>query len=70
MGGLVVKNQAVECATRLSSSLATGEGDGLLGLAFDKINTVKPKPEPNPVELLDKEGVTAKAIPVSPSTYG
>ena len=60
MGGLVIKKQAVECAKKISSSFSTGEGDGLLGLAFNKINTVKPGPEPTPVMNMNTEGVTPK----------
>ena len=42
VGGTIVPNQAVELASRLSPTFASGAGDGLLGLAFSKINTVKP----------------------------
>jgi Eukaryotic aspartyl protease len=56
----VLKNQAVECAKSLSSEFATGQGDGLLGLAFDLINTVKPTAEPTPVQTMNTEGVTPK----------
>ena len=58
MGGLVIQHQAVECAKKLSSSFATGAGDGLLGLAFDVINTVTPGPAPTPVQNMNTEGVT------------
>lgn len=34
IGGLTVKNQAIELAKTLSSSFAQGPGDGLLGLAW------------------------------------
>lgn len=34
IGGLVIRGQAVELATRLSDSFLNGAGDGLLGLAF------------------------------------
>ena len=60
MGGLVIQNQAVECAKKLSSSFTSGEGDGLLGLAFDAINTVTPGPVPTPVQNMNTEGVTPK----------
>ncbi|KAJ5230856.1 hypothetical protein N7489_011564 [Penicillium chrysogenum] len=43
IGGLVVKGQAVEIADILSEQFAQGAGDGLLGLAFSNINTVKPE---------------------------
>ncbi|OQO06229.1 hypothetical protein B0A48_08817, partial [Cryoendolithus antarcticus] len=50
IGGLIIKQQAVELAKTLSSSFASGQGDGLLGLAFGSINTVTPKPVATPVE--------------------
>jgi hypothetical protein len=59
----VIQNQAVECAKKISSSFATGEGDGLLGLALDKLNTVTPGPVPTPVQNMNTEGVTPKVIP-------
>ena len=34
ISGIVIKNQAVEMAKKLSPSFAQGYGDGLLGLAF------------------------------------
>ncbi|OAR05832.1 hypothetical protein LLEC1_03750 [Akanthomyces lecanii] len=42
VGGLTVKGQAVEAAKQVSQQFAQGQGDGLLGLAFSKLNTVKP----------------------------
>ena len=50
LGGLCVENQAVELASTLSPQFTEGVGDGLLGLAFGKINTVKPKQVATPVE--------------------
>lgn len=50
IGGLVVKRQSVELAKTLSTSFASGVGDGLLGLAFDTINTVTPGPAKTPVD--------------------
>lgn len=67
VAGVVVPNQAVECAKKLSSSfLADGGNDGLLGLAWPPINTVSPKPVKTPVEnmieqnLIDLPLFTAK----------
>ena len=39
VGGTMVKNQAVESANKASASFINGAGDGLLGLAFDVLNT-------------------------------
>ncbi|PWY85087.1 acid protease [Aspergillus heteromorphus CBS 117.55] len=50
IGGLIVKNQAVELAEEMSSAFVESEGDGLLGLAFSNINTVQPKSVNTPVE--------------------
>ncbi|KAF2798125.1 acid protease [Melanomma pulvis-pyrius CBS 109.77] len=50
LGGLCVENQAVELASKLSPQFTSGAGDGLLGLAFSQINTVKPKQVATPVE--------------------
>jgi Eukaryotic aspartyl protease len=63
LGGLAIQNQAVECAKKVSSTFATRSGDGLLGLAFDVINTVKPHAVPTPVQNLRNEGLTPKVIP-------
>lgn len=52
LGGLVIQNQAIEEASTLSSQFASGTGDGLLGLAFGSINTVKPQRVQTPMENL------------------
>lgn len=57
MGGISIKNQAVECATNMSSAFSDGTGDGLLGLAFGSINTVTPKPVATPVANMGNEKV-------------
>ena len=49
IGGLVVKNRAAEIADKMSTQFASGASDGLLGLAFKKLNTVKPQPVNTPV---------------------
>ena len=60
MGGLIIKNQTVECAQNLSTAFSSGTGDGLLGLAFALLITVTGAPSPTltPVQSLNQEGVT------------
>lgn len=46
VGGITVKNQAVEAATSVSEQFTRdASNDGLLGLAFSRLNTVRPKQE-------------------------
>lgn len=52
LGGIAIKNQAIELAKYLSTQFQQSEGDGLLGLAWGNINTVKPQPVQTPVENL------------------
>ncbi|EME82655.1 uncharacterized protein MYCFIDRAFT_80287 [Pseudocercospora fijiensis CIRAD86] len=59
IGGLNVQNQAVELASTLARSFEETAGDGLLGLAFGSINTVKPNPVHTPVENM----ITQSNIP-------
>lgn len=42
IGETTVTGQAVELANRVSSSFVSDESDGLIGMAFSKINTVQP----------------------------
>ncbi|KAF2091885.1 acid protease [Saccharata proteae CBS 121410] len=50
LGGLTIKDQAIELAKELSTEFVQGAGDGLLGLAWGSINTVQPTPVATPVE--------------------
>jgi hypothetical protein len=43
IGGAVVTGQAVECASSVSSEFVSDSSDGLVGLAFNSINTVTPQ---------------------------
>ncbi|KAF9630915.1 Peptidase A1 [Lasiodiplodia theobromae] len=42
LGGLTFQNQYVEAAENASASFVSGGQDGLLGLGFDQLNTIKP----------------------------
>ncbi|KAI1738040.1 eukaryotic aspartyl protease [Xylaria scruposa] len=59
VGGLSIKKQTVEIAKTLSDQFVSNTGDGLLGLAFSKINTVqngdKADPQATPVENMIKQ---------------
>lgn len=56
IGGLTIPKQSVELAKKISDQFAQSSGDGLLGLAWSKINTVTKchtsKPQKTPVENL------------------
>lgn len=73
VGGVIVPNQAVELASKLSASFATGDGDGLLGLSFSSINTVKPKQQltffDNAAPNLAEPLFTCDLRPGRPGTY-
>ncbi|KAM3565910.1 hypothetical protein ARSEF4850_001143 [Beauveria asiatica] len=43
IGGLILQDQAVQCAKEVSPQFARGKGSGILGLAFPQLNTVKPQ---------------------------
>ncbi len=50
VGGLCVENQAIETANKMSARFEQNTGDGLLGLAWGKINQVRPVQAKTPVE--------------------
>lgn len=52
LGGLKIQNQSIELAEDLSSEFQQSEGDGLLGLAWDSINTVQPSAVKTPMDNL------------------
>ncbi|KAI5860202.1 aspartic endopeptidase [Durotheca rogersii] len=59
MGGLAVEGQTIECAIKASGGFTTGTGDGLLGLAWSKINMVTDSgtkdPQHTPVENMIRQ---------------
>jgi Eukaryotic aspartyl protease len=50
IGNTTIKGQAIELANKMSAEFVSGAGDGLLGLAWGNINTVKPTRVQTPVE--------------------
>jgi hypothetical protein len=53
IGGLSIEKQVIETATKVDAQFSQNTGDGLLGLAWSKINTVQ-----------DSEGAAPQATPV------
>lgn len=50
VGGITVEGQAIEIAESIDQSFVSGAGDGLLGLAFGDLNSVRPQQVKTPVE--------------------
>ncbi|KAJ5172928.1 Peptidase A1 [Penicillium capsulatum] len=65
IGGLVVKGQTVELAESISAQFAGGASDGVLGLAFGSLNTVKPQAVNTPLENV----VSQSDIPKSAALF-
>jgi len=62
VGGIAIKNQVIELAKSLSTEFASGEGDGLLGLAWPAINTVTPTQAATPVENMISQGLISNGL--------
>lgn len=63
LGGMPIRNQAVERATAVSRDFFSSEmASGLLGLGFSSINTVKPKPVVTPFENMVRQGLVQDPI--------
>ena len=56
MGNVTVKDQAIELAQDASAVFLQKEGDGLLGLAFDQLNTCRPTQVKTPVTNMVAQG--------------
>ncbi|KAI1081145.1 aspartic endopeptidase [Whalleya microplaca] len=73
LGGLSIKKQTIECATKLSKQFTESTSDGLLGLAWGKINTVtdsgKADPQPTPVENMIKQEDIPKSAELFTSAF-
>jgi Eukaryotic aspartyl protease len=62
IGGLTIENQAIELAKSMSDQFIQGAGDGLLGLAWGNINTVKPHQVQTPVQnMISQEDIPKSA---------
>lgn len=59
VGDTVITGQAVEAATEVSQQFVTNNGDGLLGLGFPSINTVKPTPQATFVTNAISQGLSS-----------
>ncbi|CAJ2502830.1 Uu.00g102240.m01.CDS01 [Anthostomella pinea] len=73
LGGLSIKHQTIECATKMSTQFTQSAGDGLLGLAYSNINTVKdasgPDPQATPVENMIKSKLIPKESELFTSAF-
>ncbi|KAI0505951.1 eukaryotic aspartyl protease [Xylaria bambusicola] len=73
VGGLAVKKQTVEMADKLSEEFVSNAGDGLFGLAFSKLNTVKDgsmaDPQATPVENMVKQDDIPKEAALFTSAF-
>ncbi|EHK22952.1 uncharacterized protein TRIVIDRAFT_78763 [Trichoderma virens Gv29-8] len=63
IGGLTIKNQTVELASKLAQQFAQGTGDGLLGLAWPAINTVATNGKSTPANTPVANMITQDDIP-------
>ena len=68
IGGITIEDQAIELASTLSTQFLQGEGDGLLGLAWGNINTVKPEPVATPVTGRDPDQTGGRRGPAPSRT--
>ena len=62
VGGVEITGQGIEEAEKLSSAFTQNAGDGLLGLAWGNINTVKPTPVATPVTNMINESAISQAL--------
>ncbi|OBT60987.1 hypothetical protein VE03_09651 [Pseudogymnoascus sp. 23342-1-I1] len=70
MGGLTIKNQAVQLANIMSNEFVRTAGDGLLGLAWGHINTVRPRQVPTPVANMIAQANILKSAEVFTAYLG
>lgn len=70
IGGLTIKNQAIELANKMSAQFVQGAGDGLLGLAWGSINTVTPQAVQTPVENMISQSDIPKSAELFTANLG
>ncbi|KAI1434184.1 aspartic peptidase domain-containing protein [Xylaria sp. CBS 124048] len=74
IGGVSVEKQTVEMAKKISEQFTRNSGDGLLGLAFGQINTVRTEGQPDhqatPVEnMIKQEDIPKEAALFTTALY-
>jgi hypothetical protein len=73
IGGLEIKDQAVELANKMSAQFSEGTGDGLLGLAFPVLNTITTNgqhdPQPTPIINMIKQSEIPKEAELFTSCF-
>ncbi|CAE6449310.1 unnamed protein product [Rhizoctonia solani] len=62
IGDITIKNQAVEVSQHLSDEFLKDGSDGLFGLAFPKLNTVKPRQQKSPMQNMVEQGLVKDPI--------
>ncbi|CAE6465122.1 unnamed protein product [Rhizoctonia solani] len=62
IGNIKIKRQAVEVSQHLSDQFLRGGSDGLLGLAFPKLNTVRPYQQKTPMQNMVEQGLVKEPI--------
>ncbi|CUA77935.1 hypothetical protein RSOLAG22IIIB_12914 [Rhizoctonia solani] len=62
IGDITIKKQAVEVAQELSDEFLRGGSDGLLGLAFPKLNIVQPHQQNTPMQNMVEQGLVKDPI--------
>ncbi|KAH7325226.1 aspartic peptidase domain-containing protein [Rhizoctonia solani] len=62
IGDIKIKRQAVELSQHLSDEFLKGGSDGLLGLAFPKLNTVEPYQQKTPMQNMVEQGLVKEPI--------